>query len=62
MRMPRPHIRLVDEPLTKQEQQCRHVGADLYPCGDPDEFDEDIVAWGADPCLICEMKEQLGEQ
>lgn len=46
---------LHDEPPSKQEQQCRALGADLYI--DHSEDDDDAPGYGSDPFDILAHKE-----
>lgn len=48
---------LHDEAPTKQDIQCRDLGADLYPDGDPDEYSDELE-FGADPFDILAHKQE----
>lgn len=49
---------LHDEQPSKQEQQCRALGAEYHFCDDAD--DEDAPGFGADPFDIIAHREEHG--
>lgn len=50
--------RLSDEADTKQVQQCRELGADLYV---DDDQDDDEPGYGADPFDILAHKQETSQ-